>query len=116
MALGRPRALRPRIHGSVSFYENVSSRGRGSAWQLPLWHGSFRTRRSAGMTQKIRNLAELIAQHAGHVTVACDTEYLDTHTLTVQFAARLADGRVAVQLYRSPLIPAPPPTFDLLRY
>jgi hypothetical protein len=52
----------------------------------------------------------------GAVTLAFDTEFKDTLTLTVQVAARLDDGCLAVQLYHSPSIPSPPPTFDVQRY
>jgi hypothetical protein len=64
----------------------------------------------------VRCFEELIARHGGKVTVAVDTEFADTRTLTVQAAARLADGDLVVQLYRSPLIPAPPRKFDVGRY
>jgi hypothetical protein len=48
--------------------------------------------------------------------VAIDTEFQGPHTLTVQAATLLADGRVAVQIYRSPLVPDPPPDFAPATY
>jgi hypothetical protein len=60
----------------------------------------------------IRTFDELIAQHDGHVTVACDTEFKGPHTLTIQFAARLGDD-IVVQVYSSPAIPDQPDTEKL---
>jgi hypothetical protein len=50
------------------------------------------------------------------VRLTIDTEYEGTHTLTVQAAAFLEDGTVAVQFYHSPAIPGLPADFDLGRY
>jgi hypothetical protein len=55
----------------------------------------------------IRTFDELIKQNDGHVTIACDTEFKGTHTLTIQFAARLGE-EVFVQVYSSPAIPYQP--------
>src|SRR5262249_22459631 len=64
----------------------------------------------------IRSIDELIAAHDGRVTVACDTEFKGPHTLTLQCAARLRDGSLAIQLYHSPVVPAPPRKFDVKHY
>src|SRR5262245_43762287 len=56
---------------------------------------------------EIRTFGDLIAQHDGHATIACDTEFKGPHTLTVQFAARLGDD-IVVQVYSSPAIPEQP--------
>jgi hypothetical protein len=45
-------------------------------------------------------------------TIAVDTEYHDTHTLTVQAAARLDADTLAVQVYRSPAVPGLPESWD----
>jgi hypothetical protein len=50
------------------------------------------------------------------VTIAIDTEYFRTHTLTVQAAARVDPGTIAVQLYRSAAIPDLPPGFEPRAY
>jgi hypothetical protein len=50
------------------------------------------------------------------ITIAVDTEFRDTHTLTVQAAARLDGDTLAVQVYRSPAVPGLPAAFDHSRY
>jgi hypothetical protein len=50
------------------------------------------------------------------LVIAVDTEFDDTHTLTVQAAARLDEGTLAVQVYRSAAIPNTPEGFDLHGY
>lgn len=50
------------------------------------------------------------------VTIAIDTEYHGPETLTIQAATRLDAGRIAVQIYRAPGVPAPPADFDVQRY
>jgi hypothetical protein len=49
-------------------------------------------------------------------TLAVDTEYYGTHTLTVQVATRLDSKRLAVQIYHSPMIPPLPRGLDLEKY
>ena len=44
----------------------------------------------------------------GSATLAVDTEFCDTHTLTVQVATRLDSDRLAVQIYSNPSIPPLP--------
>ena len=48
--------------------------------------------------------------------VAVDTEFKDTHTLTVQAAARIDPDIIAVQLYRSADVPELPEDFDVNAY
>jgi hypothetical protein len=50
------------------------------------------------------------------ITIAIDTEFRDTHTLTVQAVARLDDDTLAVQVYRSPAVPNLPADFDADAY
>lgn len=50
------------------------------------------------------------------VTIAVDSEFKDTHTLLVQCAGRIDSDTVAVQLYRSPLVPDLPADFDIQQY
>jgi hypothetical protein len=52
-------------------------------------------------------LANLAGRAGGVVRVACDSEFVGPHTLTVQFAARAGDD-IAVQVYHSTAIPPPP--------
>ena len=54
-------------------------------------------------------LADLVARKT--IEVALDTEFHESHTLTIQAATRVSPGRVAVQVYRSPAIPPPPGDF-----
>jgi hypothetical protein len=61
---------------------------------------------------RYRTFADLIARHDGNVTVACDTEFLGPHTLTIQFAARLGED-LLVQVYSSPAIPGQPDPEEL---
>ena len=51
--------------------------------------------------------AETTTDRLGPITLAVDTEYQGTETLTIQFAARVAD-EIRVQVYYSPDIPPPP--------
>lgn len=50
------------------------------------------------------------------LVLAIDTEFADTHTLSVQVAARLSPDTVVIQVYRSAAIPDPPPDFDAHQY
>lgn len=54
------------------------------------------------------SIADLIQRTKGQVEIACDTEFEELRTLTVQFAARIGDD-IAVQVYSSPAIPPMPP-------
>jgi hypothetical protein len=47
------------------------------------------------------------------IQIAVDTEFQDTHTLTVQAATRIDDDILAVKLYRSPSVPPLPEDFDV---
>jgi len=49
------------------------------------------------------------------ITIAADTEFSGAHTLSIQAVCRSRDG-VAIQVYKSPLIPFPTPEFDLNTY
>jgi hypothetical protein len=53
-------------------------------------------------------------QHILHepILLAVDTEYAGPQTLTVQADCRIADNTLAVQVYRSAIIPPPPAEFD----
>jgi hypothetical protein len=53
-----------------------------------------------------RSLAELAARAGGPIRLAVDTEFDGTHTLLVQYAARLG-RRVLVQVYHSPAVVPP---------
>jgi hypothetical protein len=50
------------------------------------------------------------------VTQAVDTEFVGTHTLSVQVAVRAGPGELAVQVYRSEAVPPPPAGFSLAGY
>jgi hypothetical protein len=50
------------------------------------------------------------------VTIAVDTEFRDTHTLTVQAAARIDADTLVVQVYRSPAVPGLPDSFEQALY
>jgi hypothetical protein len=63
---------------------------------------------------RVKNQTELIDDANGVVRIACDTEFEGPHTLTIQFATRLGN-QLAVQLYRSPAVPEPPPWQSLKR-
>jgi hypothetical protein len=52
--------------------------------------------------RKVNTFVDLIARDNGNVAVACDTEFNGPHTLTIQFATRLSDNEIAVQVYSSP--------------
>jgi hypothetical protein len=55
---------------------------------------------------------ELLGELPADVTIAVDTEYHDTHTLTIQTAARIDAETLAVQVYRSTAVPNLPADFD----
>ena len=59
-------------------------------------------------------LAELAGRRP--IEVAVDTEFQGIRTLTIQAAARVRPGRIAVQIYRDPAIPGLPRGFDLYAY
>src|SRR4051812_36412656 len=53
---------------------------------------------------------------ATSATIAVDSEFYQTETLTVQVAARIDPETIAIQVYRSADVPDLPETFDLNTY
>jgi hypothetical protein len=74
--------------------------------------------KSAIQGQILESLANVLNYGLGdgEATVAIDTEYVGTHTLTVQAASRLDNDTLAVQVYKSEAVPDLPVTFNQNQY
>src|SRR5687767_11655966 len=87
--------------------------GRGqSARPLETWKDTTMEYSSA----QIADILSLGLNTDAEAVIAVDTEYLGTHTLTVQAAGRIDQDTVAVQVYKSPAVPDLPAGFEAVDY